>query len=102
MSPARKNSDSLPNIVKIGAVVLVVCLGLYGCARKPADRVGVDMCGARGETHGDRERSSLTSRTTRVSSLDSAQTYVLPQASQRYTRRKRTTRAPQAFDVVAS
>ncbi len=40
MSPARKNSDSLPNSVKIGAVVLVVCLGLYGCARKPADRVG--------------------------------------------------------------
>ena len=39
MSPARKNSDNLPNIVKIGAVVLVVCLGLYGCARKPAARV---------------------------------------------------------------
>ena len=40
MSPARKNSDSLPSFVKIGAVVLIVCLGLYGCARKPAARVG--------------------------------------------------------------
>ena len=40
MSPARKNPESLSGIVKIGAVVLVVCLGLWGCARKPASQVG--------------------------------------------------------------
>ena len=39
MSPARKNSESLSGIVKIGAIVLVVCLGMWGCARKPASSV---------------------------------------------------------------
>ena len=40
MSPVRKNPQSLSKVVKIGAVVLVVCLGMWGCARKPASRVG--------------------------------------------------------------
>jgi hypothetical protein len=40
MSPVRKNPESLSRVVKIGAVVLVLCLGLWGCARKPASRVG--------------------------------------------------------------
>ena len=40
MSPARKNSESLSRVVKIGAVVVVLCLGVWGCARKPASSAG--------------------------------------------------------------
>ena len=40
MSPVRKNPQSLSKVVKIGAVVFVVCLGMWGCARKPASRLG--------------------------------------------------------------
>ena len=40
MSPVRKNPESLSSIVKIGAVVLVLCLGLWGCARKPGSQTG--------------------------------------------------------------
>ncbi len=36
MSPARKHEESLSGVVKIVVVVMVVCLGLWGCARKPA------------------------------------------------------------------
>src|SRR5262245_40513931 len=35
MSAVRKENDSLSAIVKVVAVVVVVCLGLWGCARKP-------------------------------------------------------------------
>ena len=38
MTPARKNSERPSRVVKIGAVVVVLCLGAWGCARKPASR----------------------------------------------------------------
>ena len=38
MLPARKQNENLSGIVKIVAAVVVVCLGLWGCARKPSGR----------------------------------------------------------------
>jgi hypothetical protein len=42
MSPARKREQPCSGVVKIGIVVLVVCLGLWGCARKPAGQATAD------------------------------------------------------------
>ena len=36
MSPARQKSERPSRVLKIGAVVVVLCLGVWGCARKPA------------------------------------------------------------------
>ena len=36
MSSTRKNDESLSRVVKIVIVVMLVCLGLWGCARKPS------------------------------------------------------------------
>jgi len=40
MSPARKSQDTLSGVAKILTVVLVVCLGLWGCARNPGGHAG--------------------------------------------------------------
>jgi septal ring factor EnvC (AmiA/AmiB activator) len=38
MSPLRKNSVRQSRVVKVAAVALVMCLGVWGCARKPVSR----------------------------------------------------------------
>jgi septal ring factor EnvC (AmiA/AmiB activator) len=48
MSHARTQEESLSGVVKIVIVVMVVCLGLWGCARKPSSG---------GATSGDRLRA---------------------------------------------
>jgi chromosome segregation ATPase len=40
MPPSKPKLDSLSGVVKIAIVVFVVCLGLWGCARKPAAATG--------------------------------------------------------------
>jgi predicted RNase H-like nuclease (RuvC/YqgF family) len=40
MPPSPHKQDTLSGVAKIAVVVLVVCLGLWGCARKPATPTG--------------------------------------------------------------
>ncbi|MFO0842516.1 MAG: hypothetical protein U0797_08990 [Gemmataceae bacterium] len=40
MPPSPPKQDTLSGVAKIAVVVLVVCLGLWGCARKPATPTG--------------------------------------------------------------
>jgi septal ring factor EnvC (AmiA/AmiB activator) len=40
MPPAKSKQDPLSGVVKIGIVALVVCVGLWGCARKPSTPTG--------------------------------------------------------------